>query len=236
MKKNLLFTIAAAILLLSSCQKEPGLGGNSAIHGLVELKNYNQNFTILKEQKPLIDDYVYIVYGNNAGTSDRVKTSYDGSFSFTHLTKGKYTVYAFSKDTTLNTTGEIAVIKEVEITADKQDVDAGTIVVANNNAIGNATIFGKVLMQSSTTGNSYYESNQYVYIIYDNGISYETSIRTNYNGEYLFSNLPLGTYTIYTYSLDIFNTSPNNVIHVIQTVTINSINQIVVLPDLVIYY
>ncbi len=236
MKSNLLLTIAAAMLLLSSCQQEPGVGGNCAIHGIVELKNYNQNFSILKEQKPLVDGYVYIVYGDNAGTSDRVRTSYDGSFSFTHLTKGNYTVYAFSKDTTQNETGEIAIIKEVEITENKQDVDAGTIVVADNNAVGNATIYGKVLLENSTTGNSYYESDKFVYIIYDNSISYEKSVKTNFDGEYIFTNLPVGNYTVYTYSLDVFNTSPNNEIPVIQTVTVNSINENVVLPDLITYY
>lgn len=91
-------------------------------------------------------------------------------------------------------------------------------------------------MQSSTTGTSYYESGKEVYIIYDNEVNYDTYVRTNYNGEYQFDNLPVGTYKVYVYSKDVDNVSPNNEIPVIQNVTISSANQKDTLSDLVIYY
>lgn len=236
MKQLLFSAIAGALLLLNACKKEEGFGGNSSIKGTLELKNYNTDFTILKEQKALSDEYVYIVFGEGSGFGDRVRTSFDGSFSFTHLQPGKYKIYAYSKDTTQEATGDITIIKDVEVAGNKQVVDVGKIVVADNNVKGNASIYGKVKMQSSTTGNSYYESDEKVYIVYDNEVNYRTYVRTNYNGEYQFDNLPVGTYTIYVYSKDVYNISPDNEIPVIQTVTISNINQKDTLPDLVIYY
>jgi hypothetical protein len=74
-----------------------------------------------------------------------------------------------------------------------------------------------------------------VYIIYDNGIKYEHDIRTNYNGEYLFSNLPIGKYKVYTYSSDVFNTSNDVIFAVIKETEINSVDQNDTIPDLRIF-
>lgn len=235
LKRNIFTFLALITILCNSCRKEEGLGGNSAIRGKLELQNYNKDFSILKEQKAYVNEYVYITYGNVPGSADRVRTSYDGSFSFTHLRKGKYTVYAYSKDVTKKNSGDIAIIKEIEIKKNKEDVDAGVIVVADNKITGNATIYGKVLMKNYTDNTEFYKANQWVYIVYDNGVKYEHDIRTNYNGEYLFSNLPIGKYKVYTYSSDVFNTSNDVIFAVIKETEINSVDQNDTIPDLRIF-
>ena len=82
------------------------------------------------------------------------------------------------------------------------------------------------------SGTLIYASNETVYIIYDNDLTYRTSTRTSFDGFYEFDELPKGTYKIYAYSDD--NQSPSGEVPVIDTAVINSNNQIVTLPDLLI--
>ncbi|MCG8575746.1 MAG: hypothetical protein MI810_12745 [Flavobacteriales bacterium] len=115
-------------LLIASCNKEPGVGGTSIIRGKVWVKNYNSTFTVLNSEYAGADKDVYIIYGDNPTYGDRVKTSPDGSFEFAYLLPGKYTLYSYSEDSTLQApSGQIAIMQEVEITDKKQIVEAPTI-------------------------------------------------------------------------------------------------------------
>lgn len=120
MKFNLILPLI--ILISAGCKKEPGIGGNASITGSVWVKNYNASFTTLIGEYPGKDVYVYIVYGNNKGYDKRIKTDYNGNFRFPFLYEGKYTLYTYSLDSTLqDLSGKISIVKEVEITENKQD-------------------------------------------------------------------------------------------------------------------
>ncbi len=121
--------IFLSLLLLFSCSKEEGTGGSSSIYGKVLVKDYNSAFTVLQEEYygPELD--VYIVYGDDKSYSDRTRTSYDGTYEFKYLRKGNYQVFAYSKDSSLQTNALIPVIKNVEITGRKQEVAVEDIVV-----------------------------------------------------------------------------------------------------------
>lgn len=70
------------------------------------------------------DERIYIIYGQNAHSSNSVRTDENGMFSFEGLQKGNYTIYALSEDTLQN--GKFNKIsKTVQITDKKQLVDAG---------------------------------------------------------------------------------------------------------------
>jgi len=70
------------------------------------------------------DERIYIIYGQNAHSSNSVRTDENGMFSFEGLQKGNYTIYALSEDTLQN--GKFnKVSKTVQITDKKQLVDAG---------------------------------------------------------------------------------------------------------------
>lgn len=75
----------------------------------------------------LIDEKVYIIYGDNALNDDLTRTAAEGKFQFTGLTPGKYTLYASSKDTLtgLNTTVE----HSTEIVSKNSTKDVGIITV-----------------------------------------------------------------------------------------------------------
>jgi hypothetical protein len=125
MKKLLLIIISLVVaVLISSCSKEPGVGGNASIHGKVYAKYYNKLFTVYFGEGYAADKEVYIIYGDDLDYGDKVNTSYDGSFEFKYLRKGKYKVVTYSKDSTLTIpSGIMAVIEEGEITSNKQKLE-----------------------------------------------------------------------------------------------------------------
>ncbi len=230
-----LFTVIILITVISSCKKDEGFGGNSTITGKLKVQSYNNDFTILKEERYLANTYVYLIFGkNSASYGTRVKTNYDGSFEFQYLNKGDYTVYAYSDDTTMKNSAPIAVTKEA-IISKREAYDIGEIVIADNNPQKIGTITGKVLMHNTANGTSYYEPDEKVYIIYDNDISYKKYVRTTYKGEYKFTDLPVGHYTIYVYSKDVNNTSPNTEIPIIVETNVYKENRNIVLDDINVY-
>lgn len=83
----------------------------------------------LEPSTPLIDEKVYLVYGNNDYYDDDTRTGVNGEFQFPGLTKGDYTVYVISKDTLNGSSKKIEVA--VSITSNKSENDAGTISVIN---------------------------------------------------------------------------------------------------------
>ena len=132
--KKTYFIVSICLTLLfavSSCKKDPGSGGTSSIYGKVLAKNYNSTFTVLQEQYYAQDVDVYIIYGDDKSYSDRVRTSYDGTYEFKYLRKGIYHIYAYSKDSTLQTNAMIPVIRDVEINKNQQENEASEIMIFN---------------------------------------------------------------------------------------------------------
>jgi hypothetical protein len=129
MKRSLTFILPLLLLTASfSCSKEAGEGGNSSIYGKMITYNYNAEFTNLRGIYPSADEDVYIIYGNDRSYSERVRTNYDGVYEFKYLRPGDYTIYAYSKDSTLTLVSEmVAVIRKVTITENKQSVEAEEI-------------------------------------------------------------------------------------------------------------
>jgi hypothetical protein len=122
------FLIAMMVVAIFSCSKEAGEGGNSTIYGKMTTYNYNAEFTNLRGIYPSADEDVYIIYGNDRSYSERVRTNYDGVYEFKYLRPGDYTIYAYSKDSTLTLISEmVAVIRKVTITENKQSVEAEEI-------------------------------------------------------------------------------------------------------------
>jgi len=126
MKRCLNFFLVLLLLTaFYSCSKEAGEGGNSTIYGKMTTYNYNAEFTNLRGIYPSADEDIYIIYGNDRSYSERVRTNYNGVYEFKYLRPGDYTIYAYSKDSTLTLISEmVAVIRNVTITDNKQTVEA----------------------------------------------------------------------------------------------------------------
>lgn len=121
--------IASFVLLaLSSCKKIEGPGGSSTIQGAVYIIDKNAAGAVITEYFAPEED-VYIVYGDgDVSFDDDVKTSHDGSFKFTGLEEGNYTVFVY-EDCNSCPSGKQVLLYPVEITEKKSTVDLGTITV-----------------------------------------------------------------------------------------------------------
>jgi len=122
--------LVSLLCLMIACEKEAGEGGTSSITGKVWVLNYNSEYTHINSQYYGAKEDVYIIYGDDKVYSRSYETSYDGTYRFDHLTKGKYRVFCYSEDTTGTVPGgEFAVIREVEITANNQVVEVEDLVI-----------------------------------------------------------------------------------------------------------
>lgn len=121
MRKAIL--LICSVVLISSCKKDPGPGGMATISGKLMIKDYDASFKLLKDSYYAQGENVYISYDGLDGVGSSVKTSYDGSYQFSYLRKGKYKVFAVGKDSSsINSNKTIAVVVDVDITDKKQDI------------------------------------------------------------------------------------------------------------------
>lgn len=122
--------ILISVVFSNSCKKIPGEGGFASIEGRLYVMNYDATFTIKTSEYYLPGETVYIIYGDGTEVGNTVKTSYDGSFKFNYLQKGKYKIYAIGKDSTKKS---LSVPKEtlVEITikGKKEKANIGDLVI-----------------------------------------------------------------------------------------------------------
>ncbi|MFA5972891.1 MAG: hypothetical protein WC780_11110 [Lentimicrobiaceae bacterium] len=129
MKKT--FPVLLVILIsftVFSCSKEAGDGGNSTIYGKIIAYNYNAEFTNLRGIYPAADEDVYLIYGEDRSYSERIRSNYDGIYEFKYLRPGDYTIYVYSKDSTLTlVSGIYPVIKKVRIDKNRQTVEVDDI-------------------------------------------------------------------------------------------------------------
>ncbi len=129
--KQLLISLGF-ILLITSCQKEAGEGGNSVIQGKILERSYTAFPTIYSDNAAIEKD-VYIIYGDDNTTfDDRTRTSFDGSYKFEFLRKGKYKIFVYTEDTILTNFGkDVPIFLEAEIKKNRSEVNVATITTVN---------------------------------------------------------------------------------------------------------
>lgn len=129
LKTVLIFLFTMAILSFTACKKPEGEGGTGRIKGTLLAEQWNATFTVKKAEFLAMDEWVYIVYGSDVSYGDRIRSSYNGEFEFKYLRAGKYKIYVYSKDKTLQSaSGEVAIVKEFTVTEDNT-TDAGVITI-----------------------------------------------------------------------------------------------------------
>lgn len=129
--KLILLNGLLGLFLFTACSKEPGTGGSSSLYGKVHVHDYNSTFTVLQGEYDAQDADVYIVYGDETKSySDRTRTNPDGVYEFKYLRPGKYTIYVYSKDSTLaSPSGTVAIQQTVEITKKNQETEVPEILI-----------------------------------------------------------------------------------------------------------
>lgn len=127
-------------LSISGCKKTEGLGGTSTITGKVIVHDFDGAFQnpVPISIHPVAKEDTYIIYGTEHATyDDNYKTSFDGSYEFKYLQKGRYRLFAYSKDSTGAKTGflkdlKIPVFIDVEITSNGSTITAPDIIILDN--------------------------------------------------------------------------------------------------------
>lgn len=124
--KNI-FLLVIIGLVISSCTKEEGEGGSGSIKGFVYEYKINAFSLDTTARYAAADQDVYIIYGNeDTFYDDNIKTSYDGSFKFPYLQKGKYTIFVYEECATC-LSGKKEILRTIEITKKNQVIDLDTI-------------------------------------------------------------------------------------------------------------
>ena len=124
------FALITVSLLFTSCKKVEGKGGLATIKGFVYKQKYNSlGNPINGGRYASADQDIFLIYGEEDNFyDDDIKSSYDGSFEFNYLQKGKYTLFVYEDCSTCQS-GKIEKIYPIEITERKQVIDLDTIEV-----------------------------------------------------------------------------------------------------------
>jgi hypothetical protein len=135
---KIFFSILCCALVLTSCKKEAGEGGNSSIKGSIDIVYRNLLYNPAPADTfPAIDVDVYIQYGDNVSPDDRVLTNYKGQYEFLNLRPGDYTLYVYSKDTAQSLSildpREMVILQQVTIQEKKQTVEAALMRIYDSN-------------------------------------------------------------------------------------------------------
>ncbi len=218
---GLFVLLVGCSFFFSSCDKTPGYGGNCGITGVVKIRKFNTNYSVLREETVLANADVYIIFQDGQGYGDKVKTSYDGSFNFNHLVPGDYKLFVYSNDTTLVSSSQIPITIPVKISKNKELVNAGVLKTADNSPIkGNATISGNVT--GHKLGASYTAIHEKMYLTDMLDSTNTNTSYTDYSGNYTFNSLPIGKYKIYVYSKNTVATPPYLLLDTIVTISKNN--------------
>ncbi len=228
MRITVLLVTLGGFFLFNSCDKTPGYGGNCGITGVLKIRKFNTNFSKFKQEIIAPNTDVYIVFQDGQGYGDKTKTSFDGSFSFNHLVKGDYKIFAYSADSTLVFSTPITVTADAKITKSKQLVNVGVIKIADNTPIaGSAFIKGKVITHKANV--AYTSVIQKVYMFDVDDSTKISNTNTDYNGNYSFNNLNIGKYKVYVYSKNTIVSPPTVILD--TTVSIFNSNDVILLND-----
>jgi len=149
----LLFSVTG-IFILSSCNKNEGLGGSSSIQGYVySVVHQRDNFSFIADTIPAVGERVFIIYGGNEDypvASRDVRTNPNGMYQFEYLRKGNYVVYALSEYPEQLNRRNVAEIQHVKVGSGTAKVEP--IYIHSGRGFGLAMIKGSAMVQ-------YYYSN-----------------------------------------------------------------------------
>jgi len=108
--------------------------GNSSISGRIYVVNYDPNTicTVFPQADTALaqEEDVYIVYGNHEYFDERIRTHYDGTFTFINLIKGIYEIFVYSEDLS-GATEKIPIKQQVEISEENQHIVLPDIYINN---------------------------------------------------------------------------------------------------------
>ena len=203
--------VISMLFMLFSCEKPEGPGGRGSIKGQVMVRTFDKGFRIQQAEFPAANEDVYIMYGDEQTISDDQATTPDGRFEFQYLSKGDYTIFLFSEDSTgQSTSGFVVVEHTVNLSSTRQVADLGKIYINKTIEVdgGKANISGQVMQviysqDLMSVTDTIPGQDIDVFLLYEDDKQYSGRIRTLYDGSFTFTNMIKGNYTVMVYSEDV---------------------------------
>jgi hypothetical protein len=213
LKKSFFSLFLLLLTLMLSCSQDEGIGGSSAILGVLTERVYSEDLVVLLSEQPAKKEDVFLLFGTDNFVGADTETSFTGHFKFDYLWHGNYTLFYYSIDTLggLNERKEVVIPVKV---GKNQTVDLQNIYLISTRKWdeGTAKIKGKLFMRnyknSSVWPNMILKdispAQEFeLYITYGNHTFYDERIRTQEDGSFEFRNLIRGEYKIVYYSDDL---------------------------------
>lgn len=200
--KRILF-FASAFSVLTACGPQEGKGGLASIEGTVMVQDLNTLHEKSGELYPATDEEVFISYGNSELADDKAKTSFNGKYKFSNITKGDYTLFVYSDDTTSNAKNATLTFKQnVSLDSKKDAATLETFIIYNHVDYddGNGIVSGNVQEIQCKGGieqDTLNATNADVFLQFQNGSEILERVRTDANGDFIIPNLIPGKYRLY---------------------------------------
>jgi hypothetical protein len=180
--------------------------GTGQIYGKLFIKEYDKSFKYFQRIIPATGEDVFLCYANNSLEINRVRTSYNGSYLFDQLGNDSYKVYVFQDDTAMILKKSNVISPEIKIeNGNKIELDTLFAYKGLDVDEGNATISGKITLLNYKSDlcsiKDVGPAQDYdVFLVYGDHIVYDLDTKTDNDGEFSFSNLIKGKYTVFVYS------------------------------------
>ncbi len=223
---SVLFVFAGVVM--SSCEKNEGMGGTGSISGTIVEQFYNKDFSEAFHSSPAVDEDVFILFGDDSTPGDRVITGVTGEFRFDYLYPGSYVIY-YQTDDSVNVSGDEWLTYEVEL-ENGQELDLGELEKMNALDYDDGTsVIGGVVEKTKYDNDSKWPNlvwkytdfahDHEVFLLYGDDEYYSERIRTSYDGYFEFSNLIPGDYLVFLYSEDVTKVTEHVVLKYEVTIT-----------------
>lgn len=186
------------LLALGSCTNEEGLGGSSTIEGYVySVYVYDD---LKKDTFPACEEKVQILFGNSENPGDNADTGPTGKYKFEYLREGNYTLCAYYKMPVNDR--PVPVMTSVKVSGNNHTYKADTLYIFDGKSVGMTYLTGTIIAQfyDKSTGDLLREVPSFdqvrVYIEDKADFSSLQDVRTNANGQFMFSRLQPGEYRL----------------------------------------
>jgi len=228
MKIKLIGMLCIGLLLFASCKRSEGEGGTGTVQGYVKLIHHpDDNYSLPADTVDAAKTDVFIVYGNSDFYGDDVETDDKGFYRFRYLTKGRYTVFAYS---TLPNGDKVPVTASVSIGVGETG-NAPTLYIHSGKAYGTSIAKGKVYAlyyHNETYRGQGWAYEHRVYIRNAGDAYHFDDVRVGLDGVFAFQKLQPGEYEVFTFTEN-SNEVPSPLI---ATLTIENAGEIVEMePD-----
>ena len=193
--------ICSAILFLTSCNKDEGIGGSSSLEGYVyQVRHWTHDANVIIDTIPAVEMRVYLTFGEDIDRfyGKDIRTNHNGLYRFDFLRTGRYGVTAYS-ELRDNQLVPVHTITSVKGSLSKAD----TIFVTSSVSRGFSSIQGKVVVEFFENGRKIDEGLSELRAYISREGTYFNDVRIDNSGVFSFGEVLPGKYKVWLWSEDL---------------------------------